>query len=398
MKEKLALFGGRAVRKKFLPFHQPFIGKEEIKEVEETLKSGWLTTGPRTELFEKRFKEYIGAKFAVGLNSCTAGLHLSLVALNIGKGDEVITSPFTFPSTANVIIHQGAKPLFVDIERGTLNIDPEKIEKAITERTKAIIPIHFAGHPSEMDRIADIAKRHNLFIIEDAAHAIEAKYKNKKVGTIGDTTSFSFYATKNITTGEGGMLTTNNKEIAEKVRILRLHGMSKGAWKRYQEKGYQHWETIYPGYKYNMSDLQAALGLVQLKRIEKFWKIRKRYTEIYSKELCKIPEIILPLEKEKIKDSYHLYVIRIKTEELTADRDKIITALEEENIGIGIHFRSLHLHPYYQKTYHFKRGDFPVAEYASDRVVSLPLYPKMSEDDLSDVVKAVKKVISAFRK
>lgn len=383
--------------KTFLPFHRPSLGKAEEREILDTLRSGWITTGPKTIEFEKRFARYIGCKHAIALNSCTAGLHLALVALGIGEGDEVITSPITFPATANVIIHQKARPVFVDVEPDTLNIDPDKIEASITPRTKAIIPIHFAGHPCDMDRILSIAKRYNLAIIEDAAHAIEAKYHQQKIGTIGNFTSFSFYATKNITTGEGGMLTTNNDEFADKIRILRLHGISKDAWKRYGSEGYKHWDVIYPGYKYNMFDIQAALGLHQLKKIERFWKIRKTYVEMYDDAFKSIPEIILLSRRPHIKHSYHLYVILVKNEDLKVDRDTIMNLIQSEGVGIGIHFRSLHLHPFYRRTFHFKRGDFPNAAYASERVISLPLYPALQEKDVRRVIKVVKKVISQSR-
>ena len=406
--------------KKSVQFHQSYIQHGEIKEVVDTLKSGWITTGPRTKRFEEDFKEYIGCKHAIGLNSCTAGLHLSLAALNIGEGDEVITTPITFPATANVIIHQKATPVFVDVKMDTLNIDVSKIEKKITPKTKAIMPVHFAGHPCDMDRIMNIAKRHKLSVIEDAAHAIESEYNGKKIGNIGDFTSFSFYATKNITTGEGGMLTTNNDELAEKARMLSLHGISKDAWKRYLpqnspfkkggEGGFQHWELFYPGFKYNMFDIQAAIGIHQLKKIEGFLKIRKEYVDMYNEAFENIPEIVPLKTKGRIKHAHHLYVIIIKTEGLKADRDEIMSEIQNNGVGVGVHFRTLHLQPYFQNKSPicpplpkggrggFERGMFPVAEYVSERVISLPLYPKMSVSDVKYVIKVVKEVIEGFRK
>ncbi len=383
----------------FLLFHKLLFDKEEEKEVIDTLRSGWVTKGPKTELFEKHFANYCKTKYAIGLNSCTAGLHLALVSLEIGKGDEVITTPITFPATANTIIHTGAKPVFIDVEPNTLNIDVDKIEKAITKKTKAIMPVHFAGQPCEMDKIMRIAKKYNLAVVEDAAHAIESSYKGKKIGSIGDFTSFSFYATKNITTGEGGMLTTNNKSLAEKARILSLHGISKDAWKRYGKEGYIHWELFYPGYKYNMFDLQAALGIPQLKKIEKFWKRRKEIVKRYNNAFQNLEEIsIIGKETKKgSKNAYHLYPIIIKTEKLKINRDIFMDMIQKEGIGLGVHFRALHLQEYFkQQGYH--RGMFSNAEYASDRLISLPLYPSMTNRNVEKVISVVKKVIKQNRK
>lgn len=379
-------------------FHQPSLDREEEREIVDTLRSGWVTTGPKTKRFEQEFAKYVKAKYAVGLNSCTSALHLSLIVAGVKEGDEVITTPITFASTANVIVHQGAKPIFCDVEPDTLNIDPKDIEEKITERTKAIIPVHFAGHPADMDEIIKIAKKHNLVVIEDAAHAIEAEYKGKKIGSIGDTTCFSFYATKNITTGEGGMLTTNNKEWAEKISIMSLHGISRDAWKRYGEEGYRHWDIIHPGYKYNMSDIQAALGLAQLKKIEEFWQIRERYTQMYREAFREIPQIQVLGEREGIRHSYHLFIIVVKTEELKANRDTIMNEIQKEGVSIGIHFRAIHLHPYYRETFGFRRGMLPYAEYASERVISLPLYPKMREEEVEKVISVAKKVIGGYQK
>jgi dTDP-4-amino-4,6-dideoxygalactose transaminase len=396
MADRLALHGGDAVRRDFLPFYRPWIDAAAVKEVVEVLESGWITRGPRTEAFEEAFGRYIGCRHAIALNSCTAGLHLALVAAGIGPGAEVITSPVTFPATANVIVHQGAAPVFVDVDERTLNLDPVKIEEKITPRTRAIIPVHFAGQPCDMDAILDLAARHDLFVIEDAAHAIEASFRDRKVGTLGDFTAFSFYATKNLTTGEGGMLTTDDTGLAEKARILSLHGISRDAWKRYDREGPLHWETLAPGYKYNMSDIQAALGLRQLDRLEEWWQIRRSYVQLYRDALRECPDVTVLAELPGRRQAYHLLVILLRTERLAVDRDTIVAALRAENIGIGIHFRALHLHPFYREAFGFMPGSYPVAEWASERLLSLPLYPRMTRDDLEDVIAALKKVLAFY--
>jgi dTDP-4-amino-4,6-dideoxygalactose transaminase len=398
MSTELAMHGGQPVRETFLPFHQPWLGEEEEQELLDTLRSGWLTTGPKTKLFERRFSEYVGSKHAIAVNSCTAALHLSLVAAGVQAGDEIITTPFTFAATANVCLHQGAHPVFVDIQLDTLNMDPTLVEDKVTAQTKCIIPVHLAGHPCDMDSILSLAETHGLTVVEDAAHAIESEYKGRKVGSIGDMTAFSFYATKNMTTGEGGMLTTNDDQLADKARILSLHGISKDAWKRYSDEGYRHYDIIYPGYKYNMFDIQASLGLHQLDKLEDFWRRRKHYTQLYNQAFAQIPEVLTLSEADDVRHAYHLYIILVKTEKLGADRDTIMRAIQAENVGVGVHFRTIHLHPYYETAFGYRRGDFPRAEYASDRVISLPLYPKMSEQDVRDVIAVVQRVISAYRR
>ena len=376
------------MKKNYLPYCQPSIGKEEIKEVVDTLKSGWLTMGPRAIKFEEMIARYTKAKYAVVLNSCTAALHLSLIALGIGKGDEVITTPFTFASTGNVIIQVGAKPVFVAIERKTFNIDPKEIEKAITSKTKAIMPVHYAGQACDMTAIMKIAKKYHLFVIEDAAHMIGAEYKGKKIGTFGDTTCFSFYATKNMTTGEGGAVTTNDKTLAEKIMVLRLHGISKDAWKRYDKKGSWYYEIEECGWKYNITDIQAALGIHQIKKLDKFNKIRRKYAQIYNRELSGIKGIITPYEKPNVKHVYYLYPILLEN----YNRDEFIEKMAQNGIGCSVHFIPLHLHPFYQKL-GYKKGDFPNAEWVYEREVSLPLYPKMKYSDLLFVAKTIKNIL-----
>ena len=387
------------MRMNFLVFGRPHICEAEINEVVDTLRSGWIGTGPRTHQFEETFRKYIGSKYAIALNSCTAGLHLALDVLGINEGDEVITTPITFPSTANVIVHKRANPIFVDVEKDTMNIDPARIEEAITRKTKAIMPVHMAGRPCDMGKIMDIADSYNLFVIEDAAHAIEARYKGQKVGNIGDITSFSFYVTKNLVTGEGGMVATNNDQWAEEMRIKSLHGISRDAWNRYSNKGFEPYETIYTGYKYNMTDMQAALGIHQLERIEENLKIRERIWRIYDEAFDDIPEIITPqpIGKDN-RHSRHLYTILLRLERLSIRRDEFIAALIAENIGAGIHFTTLHLHHYYKTNFGFKQGDYPNAEYISDRTVSLPLSPNLTDTDLQDVINAVTKIIIFYRK
>lgn len=396
--KKPALRETHPKRKVFLPFFRPSIGREEREGVNSVLDSGWVGKGAKTEEFENEVKRYVGCRYAIGTNSCTSALELSLSALGISRKDEVITTPMTFPATANVIVHTGARPVFVDIEKDTLNIDPEKIENAITIKTKAIIPVHFAGYPCRMSEILKIAKKYNLFIIGDAAHAFGSEYINGKIGSLGDLTCFSFHATKNITTGEGGMVTTNNKKLADKIRLLSLHGISLDAWRRFQGKTYKHWETVLPGYKYNMFDIQAAIGLAQLKKMDKFIKIRENYARIYNKAFEDTPEIIIPAIQDQMKHSHHLYVVIFKLEDLTVTRDEIMNILQSNNIGIGVHYRALHLHHFYRKAYGFKKGDFPVAEYVSDRVLSLPLYPKMAKEDVLFVARAVKEIAAKYKK
>lgn len=396
--EKLAIDGGVPVRDDYLVFGSPLIEDEEIAEVVDTLRSGWLSTGPKVVKFQDMFKEYISSKFALALNSCTAGMHLSLIVAGIKHGDEVITTPLTFAATANTIIHVGAKPVFVDIDKRTMNIDPDKIQQAITPRTKAIMPVHMAGRPCEMDRIMKIARENNLLVIEDAAHAIESEYKGQKVGAIGDLTAFSFYVTKNIITGEGGMVTTNNEDWANKIQMYGLHGMSKGAWSRYSKSGFKHYQIVFPGFKYNMMDIQASLGIHQLKKINFYLRKREEIWKRYDEAFKGLPVITPAPAEENTVHARHLYTLLVDIDKLTVDRDQILQALHKENIGTGVHFISLHMHPYYQETYGYKKEDFPNATFVSDRTISLPLSAKLTDKDVADVIKAVKKVINHYAK
>ena len=380
-------------RKDFLIFGSPLIEEDEIKEVEATLRSGWLGTGPKVTALEDQLKDYTGAEYAMALNSCTAGLHLAMLVAGIKPGDEVITTPLTFCATANVIIHAGAKPIFVDVDKETMNIDPGRIEDAITSKTKAIIPVHMAGRPCEMDTILDIAQRNDLFVIEDAAHCIEGWYKKRKIGNIGDLTCFSFYVTKNVVTGEGGMVTTNRQEWADKIKMYALHGMSKDAWKRYSDEGFKHYQVVYPGFKYNMMDIQAALGIHQIKRVEKYLKRREEIWARYDQAFSELPVIIPAPPEADTVHARHLYTLLVDKETAGISRDDFQQKLHEMNIGTGIHFTSLHVHEYYRETYGFKPHDFPNAKYISDRTISLPLSPKLTDEDVEDVIEGVKAVL-----
>lgn len=396
---KLAINGGKPVREKFLPFALPSIGEEEIREVVDTLRSGWLTTGPKTKRFEEAFCEYTGSPYAIGLNSCTAALHLSLLGYHIGPGDEVITTPLTFAATANTILMTGARPVFVDVDERNYNIDTNEIESAITKNTKGVIPVHYGGLPVDLDPVIKLAERYDLKVIEDAAHAAGAKYGESKIGNTSDAGCFSFYATKTMTTGEGGMLTTSSRALADRVRMLSLHGLSRDAWNRYSKKGSWYYEIVDLGYKYNMTDIQAAIGLHQLRKVDEFTRKRRRIAERYNSAFQGISEIILPPgDTEKSEHIYHLYTLRLKLDQLAIGRDDFIKALRAENIGSSVHFIPLHLHPYYRKEFGFMRGAYPVAEAIFDSIVSLPIYPSMSEEDVNDVVKAVLKITDSSKK
>ncbi len=381
-----------------LPYHKSWLEEEEHQEVEDTLKSGWLTTGPKTQKFEEAFKDYIGCKHALALNSCTAGLNLALALQNFDEGDEVITTPMTFPATANAILLQGLKPVFVDIEPATLTIDPKKIEAKITPRTRAIIPVHYAGHPCDMTPIQELADQNKLVIIEDAAHALEAKYKGQKIGNMGNATAFSFYANKNITTGEGGMLVTNDDNLAEAIRVMRLQGISRDAWKRFGKSGFSHWEQTLVGHKCNMTDLNASLGLHQIKKIDRFMVLRKKYVSMYDTAFADVPELETLAVRDYADPAHHIYVIALQLEQLTIDRDGFLDEIQSSGIGVAVHYVALHLQPYYIKNFKTKPQDFPIASNYSERVISLPLYPKMSTRDVERVIGTVKDLVKKFKR
>jgi dTDP-4-amino-4,6-dideoxygalactose transaminase len=391
----------RAKRKEFLPFALPSIGEDEITEVIDSLRSGWITTGPKVELFEQNMKAYLSSRNAIAVSSCTGGLHVALTALGIGPGDEVVVPSLTFCSTANVVVHRGAKPVLVDVG-DDFNMSILAFEEAITERTRAVIPVHYGGQPCELDDIYRIASKHDLAVVEDAAHAIGSTYKGNRIGSdlmqssypgLRRVTVFSFYAIKNMTTGEGGMITTDNDELAERMRLLVLHGMSRDAWKRYSKRGSWFYQVVEAGYKYNMSDIQAAIGIHQLKRLESFIETRREYAAIYDNGFRNVPEIKPPKRLPDRTHTFHLYEIRLNLDRMDLSRDDFIDGLRSRNIGTSVHFIPVHMHPFYEKQFGYKRADFPCANDLFRRIVSLPLYPAMTREDVLGVVNAILDVL-----
>jgi dTDP-4-amino-4,6-dideoxygalactose transaminase len=377
------------MRKEYLVFGSPAIGQEEIDELLDTVRSGWLGTGPKTHRFEREFAEYIGAKNCVAVSSCTAALHLSMLAAGIGPGDEVIVPAMTFCATANAVIHAGARPVFADVELPGMTLDPLDARRKITAHTKAILPVHFHGRAADMDALRSLARKHNLYLIDDAAHAIETRYHGKNIGTIGDITCFSFYVTKNVTTVEGGMVATNNDDWAERIKVFALHGMSKDAWARFSDNGYKHYEVVTPGFKYNMTDISASFGLHQLRRTEENLKRREQIWKFYDAAFKDLP-ILLPAEPQSdTRHARHLYAVRL-TDAAPLTRDSFMEKLHRSNIGTGVHYTALHLHSYYRRAFGYKKGDFPCAEAVGDATVSLPLSAKLTDQDVDDVVGTVK--------
>lgn len=367
-------------------FHRSIIGEEEIEAVTATLTSGWLTTGPKVAKFEADFAHYAGAEYAVGVTSCTEALFLSLVALGIGPGKEVITTPVTWCSTANVIEMVGATPVFVDIDPKTRNIDTTKIEAAMSPQTRAIIPVHYAGQPCHMDEIEALASNADLRIVNDCAHALEANYQGRSLGTYGDTCCYSFYPIKNITTAEGGMICTDDEELAKELRVLRLHGLSLDAYQRYSG-GYKHFEVVRLGYKCNMSDLQAAIGLCQLRRVDQWWERRREIVARYDAAFGSLPTITALVVEEHVKSALHLYPV------LVPERDRVMEQLKTRGVGTGVHFTALHLHKYYREKYGYHTGQLPVAESVGAHTLSLPLYPAMSDEDVAYVIEQIQGVL-----
>src|SRR6266566_6444465 len=388
----------RFPRQKFLPFALPHITQAEIDEVVDTLRSGWLTTGPKTKRFEREFATRVGTPYALAVNSATAAMHLALDALGLQPDDEVIVPVYTFTATAEVVVYLRAKPIFVDVNPVTCNLDPAQLEKHITPRTRAIMVVHIAGLPAEMDAIGALAKTYNLSVIEDAAHAFPAKYRGQMIGTISDFTAFSFYATKTLATGEGGMLTTANPEFAERASMMALHGISRDAWKRYSAEGSWYYEVLQAGYKYNMPDLAAAIGLHQLARSEWLLERRRAIAQRYTEAFSQWPEVEPPPNPAHVEHAWHLYLLRLRPERLTITRDAFIQALTKANIGTSVHFIPLHLHPFYRDTYQLAADDFPAALHAYQRVISLPIYPGMADEDVEDVIAAIEQIIAEHRK
>lgn len=387
---------GSPVRPKnrFLVFGSPAIEDPEINEVVATLKSGWLGTGPKVAQFEKDIAAYKGSKHALAVNSCTAALHLSLIAAGLKPGDEVITTPLTFCATVNAIIHAGAKPVLADVDPVTMNIDPDQVSAKITPRTRALLPVHFAGRACDMDALCRIARQHELMIIEDCAHAIETEYKGRKAGTFGDFGCLSFYVTKNVVTGEGGMVITDREENAARIKVLALHGMSKDAWARYGDAGFKHYQVVEAGFKYNMMDLQAAIGIHQLARVESYWQRREIIWNRYNKVFKELPlEAPAPVEPEN-RHSYHLYTVLVDEKRVKITRDAFLDKMTQEGIGVGVHYLSIPEHPFYQKAFGWHPEDCPNAMRIGRQTVSLPLSAKLSDQDVDDVITAVCKVLS----
>ena len=382
-------------RPKFLLFSTPAIGEEEVAEVADTLRSGWITTGPKTAQFEAAFRTRVGAADALGLNSCTAGLHIALQSLGVGAGDEVITTPMTFCACANVIEHLGATPVLADVEPDTLNLDPTAVAAAIGPRTRAILATHYAGHPVDLDPLQELAEAHQLGLLEDAAHALPASYRGRLIGSGDNPVAFSFYATKNLTTGEGGML-TGSPEFLARARTLSLHGMSRDAWKRYGQGGSWFYEVHEPGFKYNMTDIQAAMGLVQLRKLERFQQRRREIVARYHAAFERMDALEIPVERPDVEHAWHLYVLRLRLGALRIGRDHFIDELTARNIGTSVHFIPLHLHPFYRQKYGYLPNRFPVAYSAYQRMLSLPLYPALTDEDVGDVIAAVLDVTRRF--
>jgi len=398
-----------ANKQAFLPFSAPWFGDEEKNEILQTLASDWITTGPRTKTFEAKFADYIGSGEAVAVNSCTAALHLALAAIGVSPRDAVITSPLTFAATANVIVHQGAQPIFIDIDPDTYNLDPHKLvtfvqqqcrwdprnralwTKKTNKRVRAIIPVHYGGHPCDMNRINDCAREFRMTVIEDAAHALGATYYGRKVGTLGDMACFSFYPTKNISTGEGGMLTTQDPELARRVRLLSLHGISRDAWKRYGPDGSWHYDILDAGFKYNMTDLSAALGIHQLEKLPRFLKRRGELAKQYENLLADLP-LKRPTALANVESAWHLYPVQVQSSWMS--REQLIARLRADNIGTSVHFIPLHLMSYYQRRFGYQMGDFPVAESVFNRIVSLPFFPRMTDSDIERVGFAMRKAFA----
>jgi perosamine synthetase len=378
----------------WIPFHRPSIGQEEILAVREVLESRWLTTGPVTQQFEREFAAFIGCKYAVAVNSCTAALHLALDAVGITAGDEVLVPSYTFAATAAVVVYLGARPVLCDSRPGGFNIDPVDAARRITPKTRAIIAVHIAGEPCHLQALRQLAERHSIHLIEDAAHALPASYGGRRVGTISELTAFSFYATKTITTGEGGMLTTNDEAHARRVSTMRLHGISGDAWKRYSNQGSWYYEIVDAGLKANMPDLLAALGLAQLKKVEAFHLRRREIADLYLRRLSGIEELEMPPTGDvDAVHSWHLFILRLRPELLATGRNALVHQLKQAGIGTSVHFIPLHLHPYYRDRYGYCSGDFPHAEDAFARCISLPIYPDMNERDVERVATSVERFV-----
>ncbi|NQT07143.1 MAG: DegT/DnrJ/EryC1/StrS family aminotransferase [Candidatus Omnitrophica bacterium] len=381
------------MKKKFLTFGAPVIRQEEIDEVIASMKSGWLGTGPKVAQFEDAFKAYKGVDHAAAVNSCTAALHLSLLSIGLKPGDEVITSSMTFCATINAIIHSGAVPVLADVDFRTMNIDTKQLEAKITPKTKAILPIHFAGRPCDMDALMAIAERHKLKVIEDCAHSIETAYKGRGAGTFGDFGCFSFYVTKNIITGEGGMVLAKRKEDIDRIKVMALHGLSKDAWRRFGDEGYKHYYVTEAGFKYNMMDMQAAIGIHQLKRIDACWNRRQEVWQRYMEAFRDLPLTLPPDPEEGTRHAYHLFTVLIDEEKTGLNRDSFLNSISKKGIGVGVHYLSIPSHPYYQNAFKWRSKDYPNSDLIGRQTVSLPLSPQLDDEDIDNVITAVREVL-----
>lgn len=397
MKDKLAIDGGDPVRATFLPYGRQWLGREEEEKIQAVLRSDWVTTGPITKEFEAQFAKFVGAKHAVSCHTGTAALHLAASAAGVEPGDEVVTTPFTFVATSNAVLYRGGTPVFADIQLDTKNIDPVAIRKAITPKARAIIPVHFAGHPCDLDEIHEIARDHGLLVIEDAAHAVSAGYKKKRIGALSDLTIFSFHPVKQMTTGEGGMVTTNSDDLAEKLRAYRAHGIVEDPEKRWSKGGSYRYEMKYLGHRFYMSEMQAALGVAQLAKLDQFQRRRREIVDFYQEELASVDAIARPVERAYVKHAWHLYVVELSAKWLAGKRDDVFAAMRAENIGVNVHYIPVYHHPYYRDRPALLNGTFPKTERAFARVLTLPLFPRMTNEDAEDVVRALRKVINAKR-
>jgi len=383
------------LKEQIIPFHSADVGEEEAQAAAEVIRSGWLTMGPKTIEFEQKFAAYVGAKYAVGVSSCTAALHLALDAIGLKQGDEVLVPTTTFTSTAEVVCYFKAKPVLVDVDVKTLCMNPVDAERRITEKTRAVIPVHYAGQPCDMDAIQGIARRHGLRVIEDAAHALPASYHGVRVGAISELTAFSFYATKTLTTGEGGMVTTDNEELATRMRMMRLHGIGRDAWNRYSSEGSWYYEVLDSGFKYNLTDIQAAIGIVQLAKCDQMREARAKVAHRYSEAFAAEARLEAPTVMEGCETAWHVYPLRLNLEALSITRSEMIEKLKARGIGTSVHFIPLHMHPYYKGTYGYREEDFPVASKQYQRYLSLPIFPGMTEIQIDYVIDNVLEIIES---